>query len=209
MKQYRITKVFECRAGIGAEFECDGKTEALKFLISVWSDEGLKKGIVVDERKMDGLRYLAEVSAATLRGQSMIASSDQSKKRLIMRLTAEGYSRDSAEDAAKIIAGSGLIDEDSQCERLCGEYVRYKNWGKKRVYAELIAKGYEKSAALYGISFISEENWNEALYRLVQSKYRAPAEDKKEQDKRVAALMRLGHSTGDIIRTLKEVFENE
>lgn len=71
MKQYRITKVFECRAGIGAEFECGEKTESLKFLISVWSDEGLKKGLMVDERRMDALRYLAEVSAATLRGQSM------------------------------------------------------------------------------------------------------------------------------------------
>lgn len=209
MKQYRITKVFECRAGIGAEFECGEKTESLKFLISVWSDEGLKKGLMVDERRMDALRYLAEVSAATLRGQSMIASSDQSKKRLVMRLTSEGYSRESAEDAAEIIADSGLIDEEAQCERLCGEYVKYKNWGKKRIYGELINKGYEKSAVLYGLSFITKEDWDVALYRLVKSKYKSPAEDKKERDKRIAALMRLGHSTGDIIRTLKEVFENE
>ena len=43
MKQYKITKIFECRAGIGAEFESDGKTEALKFTIPIWTDEGLKK----------------------------------------------------------------------------------------------------------------------------------------------------------------------
>ena len=209
MKQYRITKIFECRAGIGAEFDSDGKTEALKFTIPIWTDEGLKKGSVVDERRMDTLRYLSEVSCAQARAQSMIASSDQSKKRLILRLKAEGYSPDASADAADIVADLGLIDENSQCERLAREYVRYKSWGKKRIAAELMAKGYEKSAVIYGLSFITENELDEALERLVRGKYKSPAEDKKEQDKRIAALMRLGHSTGSIIRTLKEVFENE
>lgn len=209
MKEYKITKVFESRVGIGAEFECDGKTEALTFRISVWADEGLKKGALIDERKMDGLRYLAEVSAAAGRGEAMIAASDQSKKRLTLRLTSEGYSRDAAEDAALIIADMGLIDEDAQCERLCREYVRYKNWGKKRIAAELSAKGYEKSSVLYGLGFITKEDTDEALERLIRQKYRSPAEDKRERDKRIAALVRLGHGTSDIIRTLKEVFDNE
>ncbi len=209
MKQYKIAKVFECRVGIGAEFECEGETEVLKFLISLWSDEGLKKGDCVDGKRLDALRYTSEVSCAASRGQTMIASSDQSKKRLIMRLTGEGYSREAAEDGALIIEELGLIDEEMQCERLCREYVRYKNWGKKRIAAELLARGYEKSAAVYGLSFITENELVEALKRLVRQKYKSPAPDKKEQDKRIAALMRLGHSAGDIIRTLKEVFENE
>ncbi len=209
MKQYKITKIFECRVGIGAEFECEGSTETLKFLISLWSDERLKKGDTVSEKRLDALRYTSEVSCATRRGEAMIASSDQSKKRLIMRLLGEGYSREAAEDGAEMIEGLGLINEEMQCERLCREYVRYKNWGKKRIAAELLARGYEKSAAAYGLSFITENELGEALGRLIRQKYKAPPEDKKEQDKRVAALMRLGHSAGDIIRTLKEVFENE
>ena len=210
MKQYTIKKIYESAIGISAVISREGEEdEILSFKLSVWADEGLKTGAVFDEYEMDRLRYLSDVCKAMVRGEAMLGYSDHSKKRLAMRLVQLGFERDVASDAAHRIEAAGLINEADQAERLCREYVRYKNWGKKRIAAELTSKGYEKNAILYGLSFISDDEFRSALSRLISQKYKNPPADRRERDKRVAALMRLGHNTGDIIRAMRENYESD
>ncbi len=210
MKQYTIKKIYESAVGISATFACDAEEdEILSFKLSIWADEELKTGAVFDEYEMDRLRYLSDVSKAMVRGEGMIGYSDHSKKRLAMRLVQLGFERDAACDAAERIEAEGIINEAEQAERLCREHLKYKSWGKKRIAAELSAKGYEKSAILYGLSFIGDDEFYEALSRLITQKYKNPPADRRERDKRVAALVRLGHSTGDIIRAMRENDESD
>ena len=79
-----------------------------------------------------------------------------------------------------------------------------KYYGKKRIAAELMGRGYERKAIFEAIDSVTAEEYSYALRRLISQKFKTPPADRREQDNRIAALSRMGFSISEIMTALKE-----
>lgn len=209
MTNYIVTKISESRSGIYCEFTpCDciesteGKT-TLFFRISDFYDAHLHEGDAVSEEKYEELYESSSLAAAISKAEKMIASSDYSRQRLISRLCRNGIEKRHAESAADLMVERGYINEEEQTKRIARFYCLKKYWGKKRIAAELMGRGYNRKAIFEALDYVTPEEYSYALNRIISQKFKTPAEDKKERDRRIAALSRMGFSLSEILEALK------
>lgn len=206
---YRITDINETRAGISAEITAIGDADesvVLLFKPSLWFDLGLSSGDEIDEGKLSELRHAADFSRAIARAEGMLASSDYSRQRLISRLLHYKLPRDICEECADYMVEHGYIKEDEQARRITKFFCVRKHWGKKRIAAELMGRGYERRVIFAALDTVSDDEYFDSLMSLVEKKYAEPAEG-DERQKRIAALSRLGFSFADIDRALRQAEE--
>lgn len=201
-----MTAIDDTRAGISAEFVCndDGEKTLLLFKPSVWKEQGVKRGECFSDEVMDRLKYAADFSRAIARAEGMLASSDYSRQRLISRLLHYDLPRNICEDTADYMIEHGYIKEDEQTKRITKFFCVRKHWGKKRIAAELMGRGYDRKVIFASLDTVSDEEYFNSLMTYVSKKYPEPAEDKNEQQKRIASLSRLGYSFSEIDRALRE-----
>lgn len=212
MKTYYIKDVFESRSGIGVELMSDDISEEnITFYLSAKtvSSMGLSKGDTIDEVVFSEIEEAHKLRRAIYKAADILAIGDCSAARLSKKLVEKGFDRETAEAAANYMEERGYIREAEQAERLAHYLAQTKLRGKKRIYAELVQKGYGKFAVRHAISTVSNEEFYQYLCQHIKKKYKAPAADRKETQKRVAALMRQGFDTGDILKALSEAFPNE
>lgn len=205
--QYQITDVYETRAGISAVLSCDDgdmTEKTLLFKPSLWMDEKLQVGDVLDEERMEQLCSTAQYCQAIARAEGLLANSDYSRTRLIHRLMRFGFDRSICERAADYMIEKGYIREVDQTLRIARFYCKSKHWGKKRIAAELMGRGYCHDAVMNALNSLTEEEYFSSLVQLVEKKYSTPCADENEKQKRVAALSRLGFSFTEIQRALSE-----
>ncbi len=205
--QYQITDVYETRAGISVVLSCDGEDEGEKTLLfkpSLWFEAGLQAGDALDEEKMDQLSATAQYCQAIARAEGLLASSDYSRMRLIHRLMRYGFGRPICERTADYMVEKGYIREEEQTLRIARFYCKNKHWGRKRIAAELMGRGYCHDAVMHALDSLSDADYLTSLVQLVEKKYSAPCVDERERQKRIAALTRLGFTYGEIQRALEE-----
>lgn len=204
---YTLTAIDDTRAGISAEIVCndDGEKTILLFKPSIWKEEGVKKGECFDDEVLARLRYAADFSRAIARAEGMLASSDYSRQRLISRLLHHDLPRDICEKTADYMISHGFINEEDQTKRITRFFCIRKHWGKKRIAAELMGRGYDRKVILASLATVSDEEYFNSLMSYVEKKYPEPADDRNEKERRIAALSRLGYSIGEINRAFEEI----
>ena len=206
---YEVKRVSETKAGLSAVLSPVGSDEEIILLFrpSYWKDEDLKIGDVVDSSEFERLNTLASLSKAIARAQGMLANSDYSRARLVQRLLHYDLERDICEQAADYMIEKGYIREKEQTERITRFFCKSNHWGKKRIAAELMGRGYDRKIIMKSLDIISDDEYYQSLMRLIEKKYPEPAEDQHEREKRIAALSRMGYSTAEILRALAEAEE--
>ncbi len=206
---YTLTAIDDTRAGISAEIVCNDTDEKtiLLFKPSVWTEEGVKKGECFDEEVMERLQNAAVLSRAIARAEGMLSSSDYSRQRLIARLLHYNLPKDICERAADYMIAQGYINEEEQTKRITKFFCIRKHWGKNRIAAELMGRGYDRKVIFASLAIISDEEYYSSLMSYIEKKYPEPAEDRDEEQKRIAALSRLGYSLSEIKRALAEAKE--
>ncbi len=207
MKTYLVRNIFESKMGMGVDIIPDDIAEDCatyyvgKGFISKWN---ISAGDTVDEELLSHIRYENDLRKAIYKAADILAGGDFSVSRLKKKLCEKGFDREIAEEASKYMEDRGYIREAEQAERAARFLLETKLRGRKRIAAELIQKGYGKVAVKSALSSISDEEFYEALCRHIKKKYRSPAEDRKEQEKRIAAMLRQGFDAGDIIKAMNE-----
>lgn len=207
---YILTKVYESRQGINCEFtpadsieSGEGRTTLL-LRASDWYDAGLHEGDTVDDGQFGSLYETSNLCRAIARAEKMLSSSDYSRAKLISRLTRYDIDRSYAEKAADLMVERGYINEAEQTKRIARYYCLKKYWGKKRIAAELMGRGYDRRVIFAALDAVTPEEYGYALRRLITQKFKEPPEDKREMDNRIAALSRMGFSISEILEALKE-----
>lgn len=205
---YKILSVDETKAGISVETECSDGGEVKKSLLSkeFWVSLGFSEGDVLSEAKYETFQQTVVTSRAVARAMGILASSDHSRGKLIHRLMKYGFDRDTASAAADYAVDHGYIKEGEQTLRIASFYAKTKHWGKKRIAAELIGRGYCKDAVVTAVESVSDEDYFSALMTLVERKYPDKTEDSHEYQLRVAALSRMGYNMSEIRRAFADVY---
>lgn len=205
---YTVLKVYEGKNGVYCDISPNPFSEkeeklSLLFRISDFYEARIGEGDTVSEERFEELYEISSVAFAIVKAENLLSLSTLSKKQLIQKLTRCGIDKTYAKTAADNMAKRGYINEEEQAMRLAEYYCTKKNWGRKRIIAELLSKGYEKDATFTAADSISPEKYAEALEKLLDKKFSKPCNDRKELDRRIASLMRMGFSYAEITRALK------
>lgn len=207
---YTIENIYETRAGISVEIICNEDPKENKtflFKTSFWDGEGLSQGDTVDEDRFESLRHTADICCAVARAESLLSNSDYSRRRLVVRLMHYNIEKDICEAAADYMVEHGFINEEEQTKRITKFYCQRKHWGKKRIAAELMGRGYDRKVIFSALSCISDEEYFNSLMRLVSEKYHTPPKDRHEKELRIASVSRMGYSTEEILRAFEKAEE--
>lgn len=186
-----------------------GNKENRKMLIftNQYFDMGLRKGAILSEEIFDELERCSKECLAIRKGSDLLSYSSSSRKRLVQRLRSKGIDRESAESAALRLQEIGAINEELDAYSQVESCLR-KLWGKKRIYSDLVAKGYEREHIENALADITKEQMVENCARLLQKKHKTIPSDSDVRKKIAGSLARYGY-TFDEIRQAFEIVLNK
>ena len=186
----------------------EGKRERKKILLFTeqYLELGLRRGSIIDEDAFEKLEEMSRLCLAMRKGRDLLSYSASSRVRLAQRLRGKGIDKESAVAAAERLGEMGLINEEHDVERLVSSCIK-KLWGKKKIYRELCAKGYEKEIVSRELSTIGDDVWVENCIALFRKKHKTFTKDPAVQKKIIASLVRYGYSFAEIKRAIEVIEE--
>ena len=184
----------------------EGRAEKRKFLLFTeqYLELGIRKGSLIDEVTFDKLEEFSKSWRAIKKGTDLLFYSASSRVRLAQRLRSKGIDKESAENAAEHLEKIGLINEEADVERQVASCLK-KLWGKKRIYRELCAKGYNAEIVGNNVSLIDEETMVQNCATLIRKKYRTVPDEPNERRKVVASLVRYGYTFSEIKEAFRRI----
>lgn len=209
-QRYTVTDTENTSAGVSISVTNPDDGAELKLLISHdgFDRLGCRKGDVLTEEEFTELNREAELNRAVSRTVKILSYSDHSKAQLVKKLAAYGFSKETAVLAAEEAVRRGYINEAEQATRAAVYYAKNKYWGKKRIAAELLFRGYERAATLSAIAAVTDEEYETSLMRIIKRKYMPLPEKYDKKAEMISSLCRLGYSASEINRVI-EVLHNE
>ncbi len=99
---------------------------------------------IIDGDSLDMLAGEDEERRALMKALSILAYTDNNKRRLYTKLINRGFSKKVANATVLECVRLGYIDEERQLERLILKYSE-ELWGPKKIMAKLVAKSYSAS----------------------------------------------------------------
>ncbi|MBQ8746982.1 MAG: RecX family transcriptional regulator [Clostridia bacterium] len=203
MNTYTIQSVFRSLAGVSVSVLIrtkKGEEETAEFLISddLWTFRHLAAGDPITSDTFAEMEHAALFSRALARTKEVLSYSGHSKNGLIAKLRHHGLPEEICKEAADWAVEKRLIREDEQASMLADTYHKRKYWGRKRIYAELTARGYTSETVQSALSAITDEDYLRALSVIIRNKYTPLPEDPAEKQKMVLSLLRLGYTGQEI-----------
>ena len=202
MSTYSIKSVSESPAGISVSILLGtaDNYETTEYLISreFWQWGRLQNGSDITEEDFLGMDRSAALSRAIARMKGILSYSGVSRRMLIQRLKGYDFSEEICTTAADYAVEHGMVREDVQVEHAVDTYLRRKYWGRRRIAAELSAKGYPREVIESALADIPEEDFMHALHVILERKYGEIPADPQEKQKMILSLLRMGYSGNEI-----------
>ena len=164
------------------------------------ADFGLYVGIELDEEQMQSLYAATKKASAQERAVRIVAASGVSEKELKKRLVQKGEDETDAADAVGWLKELNLLDDAKTAQQIA-DSAAARGYGRARIRNLLYEKG------------IPREYWDEVLSRVppmddaidrfLRQRLKGSEPDEKTVQKTVQALLRRGHSWGDIQSALR------
>lgn len=202
MSTYSIKSVSESPAGISVSILIGTADdyETTEYLISreFWQWGRLQNGSDITEEDFLGMDRSAALSRAIARMKGILSYSGVSRRMLIQKLKGYDFSEEICTTAADYAVEHGMVREDVQVEHAVDTYLRRKYWGRRRIAAELSAKGYPREVIESALADIPEEDFMHALHVILERKYGEIPADPQEKQKMILSLLRMGYSGNEI-----------
>ena len=213
MSTYSIKSVSESPAGISVSIRIvtAEANETVEYLISreFWHWGRLQSGGAITEEDYLRMERSAALSRAIARMKGILSYSGVSRRTLIHKLKGYDFSEEICEYAADYAVEHGMVKEDVQVEHAIDTYLRRKYWGRRRIVAELSAKGYPREVIENALAEIPEEEFMHALHVILVKKYGEIPADPQEKQKMILSLLRMGYSGNEIKDALASFAEAE
>lgn len=171
---------------------------------SVVADLCLYPGKELSQPDKEQLEQTIGVASARNRAVRMITASDVSKKDLQRRLIAKGETPEHAKDAVQWLDDMELLDDRRTARQIVRQGVQ-KGYGRARIRQMLYAKQIPRE--LWDEVLADVPDMSDAIDDFIQRRLVRGAVDEKTVKKTVDALLRRGHSYGEIKAAL-ERFES-
>ena len=186
-----------------------GKPQRVSFhlLVEQYAELGVKVGEVTPEAAeviLDGGR----LCGAIRRGMAMLGYGDHSARRLASKLMGKGVDREIASRAVAYLVERGYIREESTATLRARQGVS-KGWGERRIEEDLFAHGFTREAVEEAMTQLSDVDWEENCASAIRKKYREIPAERRELQKLMAAMMRLGYDADTVKAALRRIMREE
>ena len=161
-------------------------------------DFGLYAGLELTEKEMESLRQAAGAMSAKMRAVRIVAASGVSKGDLEHRLIQKGESIEHAKNAVAWMAEMNLVDDQKTAEQIVNRCI-HKGYGRSRAKQILFEKRIPKE--YWEDALADYPDQTDAIVDFLQAKLADP-NDQKQMRKVIDALLRRGHSYGEIRKAL-------
>lgn len=160
----------------------------------------------IDEELYDLMKAADERTSCLTTAARMLSSSDKSARSLQRKLREKGFSEDAAVHAIEMLKKKGYLNEDESCRSYAISAVRSKHYGKRRIVEYLVSHGYSTNAAKNAAEEIPDEDYRDALIYNIRKKCPDIVSlPRPEQQKKIAALIRLGFTAGEIYKVINNL----
>ena len=182
-----------------------GKPQRVSFhlLVEQYAELGVKTGEISPETA-DIILDAGRLCGAIRRGLTILDYGDQSARRLASKLTAKGVDKEIASRAVAYLVARGYIREESTAVLRARQGVG-KGWGERRIEEDLFAHGFTREAVEEAMAQLSDVDWEENCAIAIRKKCREIPAERRELQKLVAAMMRLGYDADTVKSALRKV----
>ena len=178
-------------------------------------DFRLRKGMAVTEELLGEIRAAADYRKGRERAFYLLESREHTKSELAAKL-ARNIDWETARKIADEMESLGLIHETDYARRLAEYLSSVRHHGSRRIYQELMKKGFSGSDIQQALDDIeTDEDELVALVRKKYARYLQPADEEepsgfyrgysKGKNKAFQGLMRLGYSFGESLAAVERV----
>ena len=167
----------------------------LRMQSSVVMDQGLYPGMEIDAEQLAQISAAAREASARARAVRIISASASTEEALERKLIQKGEEPGDARQAVRWLKELNLLDDGQVARQLVQSAVR-KGYGKARIKQILFEKQVPKQYWDEALALIPD--MGNAIDAFLQKRFHGAAPDRQEQEKAIQALLRRGHSWGDI-----------
>lgn len=177
-------------------------------------DFRLRKGMAVTEELLGEIRAAADYRKGRERAFYLLESREHTKSELAAKL-ARNIDWETARKIADEMESLGLIHETDYARRLAEYLSSVRHHGSRRIYQELMKKGFSGSDIQQALDAIeTDEDELTALTRKKYARFLQPSEEEpsgfhrgysKGKNKAIQGLMRLGYSFGESLAAVERV----
>ena len=177
----------------------DGST--LRLYRQTVEDFGLYAGLELSEERMKALRENAGQTSAKMRAVRIVSASSVSRRDLEQRLVRKGESEAQARAAVQWMEDLNLLDDGETARQIVSRCAAH-GYGLSRAKQMLYEKKIPKE--LWDNALEDFPDQTEHILKFLESKITDPA-DQKQVKRAIDALLRRGHSYGDVRRALSRM----
>ena len=177
----------------------DGST--MRLYRQTIEDFGLYAGLELSEEQMDALHHHAGQTSAKMRAVRIVSASSVSRRDLEQRLIRKGESEAQAKAAVEWMEDLNLLDDRETARQIvsrCAAHGYGISRAKQMLYEKKIPKG------LWDDALEDYPDQMEHIVKFLEAKILDPA-DQKQIKKAIDALLRRGHSYGQVRRALSQM----
>lgn len=177
----------------------DGST--MRLYRQTVEDFGLYAGLELSEEQLDALRQHAGQTSAKMRAVRIVSASSVSRRDLEQRLVRKGESEDQAKAAVQWMEDLNLLDDRETARQIVSRCAAH-GYGVSRAKQMLYEKKIPKN--LWDDALEDYPDQTEHIVKFLEAKISDPA-DQKQIKKAIDALLRRGHSYGQVRRALSRM----
>ena len=174
---------------------------AMKLYPQTVEDLGLYSGLELSEEEYERLQREAGKMSAKMRAVRIVAASNVSRRDLQSRLVRKGEDPEQASEAVRWMEDLNLVD-DRRTARQIVERCAAKGYGKSRAKQALYEKQIPRE--LWEDALQDYPDMTDSIYKFLCSKLRGEW-DERELKRVIDALLRKGHSYGQIRTALERL----
>ena len=167
-------------------------------------DFGLYAGMELSDEQMDALQKNAGQTSAKMRAVRIVSASSVSRRDLEQRLIRKGENEAQAKAAVQWMEDLNLLDDGETARQIvsrCAAHGYGIARAKQMLYEKKIPKG------LWNDALEDYPDQTEHILKFLEMKITDPA-DQRQVKKAIDALLRRGHSYGDVRRALSQMTED-
>ena len=182
-----------------------GKPQRVSFhlLVEQYAELGVQTGEITPEAA-DTILDAGRLCGAIRRGMAMLGYGDHSARRLTSKLVAKGVDKEISTRAVAYLTRRGYIREESAATLRARQGLG-KGWGERRIREDLFSLGFTREAVEEAMAQLSDVDWEENCAAVIRKKYRDIPGERKELQKLVAAMMRLGYDGDTVKAALRQI----
>ena len=167
-------------------------------------DFGLYAGMDLTDEKMKALQESAGQTSAKMRAVRIVSASSVSRRDLEQRLIRKGENEAQAKAAVQWMEDLSLLDDRETARQIVSRCAAH-GYGMARAKQMLYEKKIPKE--LWDDALEDYPDQSEHILKFLEARITDPA-DQRQVKKAIDALLRRGHSYGDVRRALSQMTED-